>query len=253
MKANRMDLPKPPMKQNFFYPMMSQGKRAGPEFWSAGQGRHSTRREVKRRPDLKKTLMIGFIVILSRAVLPAKDNPLIIIRTDMGDITVEVFSEKAPLTAANFLRYVDEGLFEESAFYRVVRMDNQPTNDIKIEVIQGGITNRDIRRFPPIPHETTNQTGVLHKDGTISMARGAPGTASSEFFICIGDQPELDYGGQRNPDGQGFAAFGKVTEGMDIVRKIQQLPAENQHLSGPVSIHNIVRAGAKKTSSFYGS
>jgi peptidyl-prolyl cis-trans isomerase A (cyclophilin A) len=90
--------------------------------------------------------------------------------------------------------------------------------------------------LPPIVHETTEQSGILHKDGTISMARNEPGTASSEFFICIGAQPSLDFGGKRNPDGQGFAAFGKVIKGMDVVRKIQKLPETNQYLDKRVKI-----------------
>lgn len=226
--------------------MMKEGMPAGPGIFSSGQGSRCLRQEVERRPNLKKALLIGSIMIMLTAAFAEEENPLLIIQTNMGNITVEVFSEKAAVTAANFLRYVDGGLFEDASFYRVVRMDNQPNNDIKIEVIQGGVTNRNSQRFPPISHETTNKTGVLHKDGTISMARGSPGTASSEFFICIGDQPELDFGGHRNPDGQGFAAFGRVREGMDIVEKIQRLPDRNQYLPEPVVILNIVRAEAKK-------
>ena len=89
----------------------------------------------------------------------------------------------------------------------------------------------------PIKHETTNITGLLHKNGTISMARLDPGTASSEFFICINEQPELDYGGKRNPDGQGFAAFGQVIEGMHIVKNIQKLNSKNQILEKIIPIH----------------
>lgn len=95
--------------------------------------------------------------------------------------------------------------------------------------------------MPPIKHETTAETGILHGDGVISMARAEPGTASSEFFICIGDQPELDYGGMRNPDGQGFAAFGKVIEGMDVVRKIQSLKDEGQMLKEKVDITSVIK------------
>jgi len=95
--------------------------------------------------------------------------------------------------------------------------------------------------LPPIDHETTEKTGIFHKDGVISMARLQPGTASSEFFICVGDQPELDYGGKRNPDGQGFSAFGKVIAGMDVVEKIHQQPADGQTLNPRIKIHNIVR------------
>jgi peptidyl-prolyl cis-trans isomerase A (cyclophilin A) len=112
-----------------------------------------------------------------------------------------------------------------------VTLDNQPGSEVKIEVIQGGLFEDDHpQALPPIAHETTQQTGILHKDGVISMARYGPGTATGEFFICIGDQPKLDYGGIRNSDGQGFAAFGKVINGMDVVSKIQQSPEVEQYL-----------------------
>jgi kynurenine formamidase/cyclophilin family peptidyl-prolyl cis-trans isomerase len=169
-------------------------------------------------------------------------NPRVRIRTALGDIEVEVYERKAPVTAANFLQYVDRGLFKGASFYRVVRPDNQPDNAVKIEVIQGGLRfSPGQNAFPPIEHETTARTGILHKDGVISMARSAPGSATSEFFICIGDQPELDFGGKRNPDGQGFAAFGRVAAGMDSVRKIQQLPDEGQILKEKVAILNVER------------
>jgi len=169
-------------------------------------------------------------------------NPRILIKTYVGVIKAEIYEKQAPVTAANFLRYVDAGLFKGASFYRVVRPDNQPNNTVKIEVIQGGLEFSDeVRPFPPIEHETTNKTGILHKDGTISMARDAPGSATSEFFICVGDQPELDFGGKRNPDGQGFAAFGRVVEGMDVVRKVQQQPDDGQMLKQQVKILAIER------------
>jgi peptidyl-prolyl cis-trans isomerase A (cyclophilin A) len=119
-------------------------------------------------------------------------------------------------------------------------MDNQPNNDVKIEVIQGGIyTEPRFGDIKPIEHETTDKTGIKHKDGTISMARMGPGTASTEFFICVGDQPELDFGGKRNPDGQGFAAFGHIVKGIDVVRNIQQLKDKNQTLLEKVVIIRI--------------
>ncbi len=144
------------------------------------------------------------------------------ISTTKGNIVLELYAEKAPLTVANFLRYVDEKRYDGAKFYRVVRMDNQATSPVKIEVIQGGLQNDSTKMLPPIPQETTNKTGILHVDGAISMARGKPESGASEFFICINAQPELDFGGKRNPDGQGFAAFGKVIKGMEIVKKIQQ-------------------------------
>ena len=144
------------------------------------------------------------------------------IKTSVGNITVELYADKAPVTVANFLRYVDDKRYDNGSFYRVVRMDNQATSPVKIEVIQGGVHDDSSKIMPPIAQETTNKTGILHLDGTISLARGKPESGASEFFICINPQPELDFGGKRNPDGQGFAAFGKVTKGMEVVRKIQQ-------------------------------
>lgn len=167
-------------------------------------------------------------------------HPTIVIETELGDIHVEIYEEKVSITALNFLRYVDGGHFKGGSFYRTVTMDNQPNNDVKIEVIQGG-RNLDMDGFESIEHETTDRTGVLHKDGVISMARNQPGSATSEFFICVGDQPELDFGGKRNPDGQGFAAFGKVVKGMDVVRKIHMQPVEGQRLNPRIGIINIVR------------
>ena len=161
-------------------------------------------------------------------------------KTELGDIVVEINTINAPVTAYNFLDHVESGTYENSIFYRVVRLDNQPDNDVKIEVIQGGVsTEVKIDKMKPIIHESTNITGLKHLNGTLSMARMEPGTASTEFFICVGDQPELDYGGKRNPDGQGFAAFGKVVSGMDVVRKIQQQKDEKQTLLEPVKIFSM--------------
>jgi peptidyl-prolyl cis-trans isomerase A (cyclophilin A) len=173
-------------------------------------------------------------------------NPQVVITTEMGDITIEVNPRNAPITSANFLKYVDSGKYNNrSCFYRAVRSDNQPDSPVKIEVIQGGFYEDSIiekYQFAPIEHETTKETGILHKDGVISMARMEPGTATSEFFICIGDQPELDYDGKRNPDGQGFAAFGNVVKGMDVVRRVLLLKDNNQYLLKPVKIISVKRA-----------
>lgn len=169
-------------------------------------------------------------------------NPQIQLQTELGNIMLELYPQQAPITVSNFLRYVDEDRFAGAKFYRVVRMDNQPNNDTKIEVIQGGLKDDDHPlSLPTIHHETTQQTGILHKDGLISMARDEPGTASSEFFICINDQPELDFGGRRNPDGQGFAAFGKVIEETDVVRKIQSQPVDGQYLVSEIKFTAWIR------------
>jgi len=162
--------------------------------------------------------------------------------TSFGLIQIELYPDKAPITVANFLQYVDEARYGELHFYRVVHMGNQPDNKIKIEVIQGGLEiDKHPMELPPIHHETTNKTGIKHEDGTLSMARLEPGTASSEIFICINDQPELNFGGKRNPDGQGFAAFGKVVSGMDIVRQVQSKPEKEQMLVKPVKVNSITR------------
>jgi len=190
---------------------------------------------------------IGVWILAILAFLCCRDrqpvNPLALVRTEMGDIIIEVYEDRAPITATNFLRYIDENRFSDASFYRVVRTDNQPDNSIKIEVIQGGIGFwASDQRLPPVVHETTKKTGILHRDGVVSMARAEPGTASSEFFICVGDQPELDFGGKRNPDGQGFAVFGRVVKGMEVAHKIHELGAQGQRLTSPVRIRRVTKA-----------
>jgi len=139
--------------------------------------------------------------------------------TEIGLIEVSVDPVRAPLSAGDFLQYVDRGLLDGGAFYRTVRSDND-VNPVKIAGVQGGVTD-DARLLRPIPHETTSQTGIRHRDGTISLGRAEPGSATGgSFFICIGDQPEMDLGGRRNPDRLGFAAFGHVTRGMDVVHAV---------------------------------
>jgi peptidyl-prolyl cis-trans isomerase A (cyclophilin A) len=137
----------------------------------------------------------------------------------LGPIEILLELGRAPLSAGDFLKYVDRGLYAGGAFYRTVRPDDD-TNPIKIDVVQGGLTD-DGKYLDPIPHEPTSFTGLRHRDGTISIARDAVGTGTAgAFFVCIGDQPALDFGGKRNPDGQGFAAFGQVTNGMKLIREI---------------------------------
>jgi peptidyl-prolyl cis-trans isomerase A (cyclophilin A) len=155
---------------------------------------------------------------------------------------VEVDTVRAPVTGQNFLRYVDQGSYRGGRFHRTVRPDNQPDDRVKIEVIQGGPDSLRVKDFPPIKLERTSETGLAHRDGTISMARDGPDTATSDFFICLGDQPELDFGGKRNPDGQGFAAFGRVVRGMDVARQIQTARAQGQRLIPPIEIIDITRA-----------
>ena len=181
-------------------------------------------------------LVLATFALLLPLPLPAQHHPRVLMSTPLGDIVIEIYLDSASVTAGNFLAYVDEELFDGAHFYRVVTIDNQPNNDVKIEVVQGGLGFEAADRRPAIEHETTAATGIRHLDGTISMARLGPGTATSEFFICVGDQPELDFGGARNPDGQGFAAFGRVVDGMDVVRAIHGGDADCQMLSETVTI-----------------
>lgn len=168
----------------------------------------------------------------------------VLIQTELGDIEIELDAKHSPGTTDNFLKYVDGGYYDGGRFHRTVKLnpDNQPNNTIKIEVIQAGVNqdkngpDKSKDGFAPIKLERTSATGIKHKDGVISMARTEADTATSDFFICIGDQPELDFGGKRNADGQGFAAFGKVVKGMDVVKKIHQSPLEAQRLTPPIKI-----------------
>lgn len=185
-------------------------------------------------------LVAGLLSALFLGCSEGSSLPQVIIHTAQGDIVVEVDTVKSEVSAKNFLALVKRGVYDSSLIYRVVRPDNQPNSKYKIEVIQGGLfADSLVDRETQIRHETTKETGICHTDGTISMARSTPGTASTEFFICIGNQPELDFGGRRNPDGQGFSAFGHVVEGMDIVRKIQQMKDTSQYLVAPVAIVSV--------------
>ncbi len=161
---------------------------------------------------------------------------VVVLTTGLGKIELQLDQAHAPLTTANFIQYVSDGFFDGGGFVRTVTSTNQPLDKVKIAVIQATANPERKETDPPIKLERTSVTGLKHKDGTVSMARSAPDTATIDFFICIGDQPELDFGGKRNPDGQGFAAFGKVVNGMDIVRKIHQSKAQGQKLTPSMKI-----------------
>lgn len=186
--------------------------------------------------------IIGVLIACSSQNVPEGAVELVI-KTTEGNIGVAVFPEKAPKSAAAFLAIVDKGLYKRSSFYRVLNDANQPSNAPKAELLQGGLWSRTKKRpdVPRVEHETTQQTGLRHLAGTISLAREEPGSASSEFFICVADQPGLDYGGENNPDGQGYAAFGKVISGMDVVRKIYNKPENDQYFDPPILIIDIVK------------
>jgi len=195
-----------------------------------------------------RTQSIVLVCVLLAALVPAaaqraNDPVRVLVQTELGDIVLEVDTRHAPNTAANFLRYVDAHHYDGGLFHRTVKMDNQPDSPVKIEVIQAGVNpDRAKDGFPAIALERTNVTGLRHTDGAISMARGQPDSATSGWFVCINDQPSLDFGGARNPDGQGFAAFGRVTQGMDVVRKIQRAPnTDAQRLTPPIKILKAAR------------
>lgn len=180
---------------------------------------------------------LALLVWVGPACEAAPAPVAVTVRTEMGDIVLEVDAARAPITAANFLRYVDAGRYDGGGFHRSVRLDNQPGKTALIEVIQAGVKpDLSPADYPPIPLERTSKTGLRHHDGTLSMARDGADTATSDFFVCIGEQPALDFGGKRNPDGQGFAAFGRVLKGMDVVRRIQMSPADGQRLTPPILI-----------------
>ncbi len=165
------------------------------------------------------------------------------IKTVEGTIIAALYADKAPESVKAFLAIVDQGLYKRTHFYRILSDENQPSNAPKAELIQGGLWSRTKARpnLPRIPHETTQQTGLTHTEGTLSFAREEPGSASSEFFITLSDLPGFDFGGENNADGQGYAAFGKVISGMDIVRKIYRKPETDQYFDPPVMIVDIQR------------
>lgn len=197
---------------------------------------------------LKIFLLMGLLTFMSFTAQAEENTTSITIQTSLGSIDIALYPDRAPITVDNFLKYVDAGLYNDGAFTRTVRYDND-NGSPKIEVIQGG-SRSDVARFPAIPLETTQQTGIIHNNGVISMARGAPTSADAEFFITIGAQPALDFGGTRNKDGQGFAAFGIVTGGMAVVRAINAIKAtkhtgdaytKGQYLANPIKIITIIR------------
>jgi len=190
--------------------------------------------------------MNKFIIAISLLFLFSCNNnkhPRIQITTNFGNIEAELYPDKAPITVAAFLSYVDSGLYKNSSFYRVLLVESM-ASDYNSGLIQGGIwqsNNKKAISLPGIVHESPRQTGLSHTSGTLSLARSTPGTANSEFFICIGDQTGYDSSKNFNPDGLGFAAFGRVLTGMEIVRKIQSQPANGQSFTRPITILNIER------------
>jgi len=196
---------------------------------------------------MKPGLVVILGVLLTAAGFCSEKNSTttgIRIITSLGAIEVKLDPVHAPATVANFLRHVDAGHYSGGQFHRTVtsQPDNQPNNAVKIDVIQAGANATPSGpNWPPVALERTSVTGLSHRNGTVSMARAGPDTATADFFICIGEQPELDFGGRRNPDGQGFAAFGQVVRGMEIVKRIHRSKAGGQALTPPIRIERIER------------
>jgi peptidyl-prolyl cis-trans isomerase A (cyclophilin A) len=192
--------------------------------------------------DLSRRVCVAALFLFLTRGAFAEPPATVVISTPLGEIVVALDGERAPRTVANFLRHVDGKFYDGGAFHRTVTLQNQRNSSVKIEVIQAGIAaSRKTQEVPPIALERTSITGLTHQVGTVSMARAEPNTATSDFFICVTDQPELNFGGRRHPDGQGFAAFGHVVKGMNIVRKIQRSSADGQRLTPPIEIRSVRR------------
>jgi peptidyl-prolyl cis-trans isomerase A (cyclophilin A) len=154
--------------------------------------------------------------------------PRVTLATGAGAIELELSADKGPISAANFLAYVDQKRLDGASFYRAMKM----APDLSLGLIQGGLQGDPAKVLAPIAHEATSKTGLRHVNGTISLARYAPGTATCDFFICIGDQPSLDADPTQSGDNLGFAAFGHVTAGMDVVKKILGSPVSQTRGEG---------------------
>ncbi len=218
-------------------------------------------------PGQNATLTANRLVLVAGALLvlfggmgcrSGENTVGVVLETDLGEIAVRVYPDRAPISASNFLAWVEGGHYEGATFYRVTRPDNT-TGPHPIQVVQGGLLGETLRRgessppgggpIPPIAHETTDTTGILNERGTIAYARLEPGTADSEFFFNVADNPALDTGNTaRQPDGQGYATFGRVVRGMKILKEIQGLPTiaeagsevtRGQMLEQPVVIRDV--------------
>lgn len=174
---------------------------------------------------------LSLIAALTVLTACADKTPNVVLQTEMGPIEIEVYPAKAPASAADFLYYVDNGLYDGQGFYRVVRADNDPL-EMGMAIIQGGRLDA-LPLSSGIDHERTQDTGLSNLAGTVSIARDAPGSGSAAyFFINTGDNPFLDTGGARNPDGEGYASFAKVVSGMDIALAIQMQDTATRRKAG---------------------
>jgi cyclophilin family peptidyl-prolyl cis-trans isomerase len=199
-----------------------------------------------KRPAAERTHLLGYDPAQAPTFRwrdePVPARPRVRLYTAAGELELELDTRAAPQTVTNFLRYVHAGHYADGQFYRAVTAQNQPTNAVKIAVLQARANQAKTNQFfPAIPLERTRDSGLRHLDGTLSMARSGPDTAQDQFFICIGDQPELDFGGRRHSDGQGFAAFGRVVQGLELIRQFHGQAVEGQQLREPVPVQRAIR------------
>jgi peptidyl-prolyl cis-trans isomerase A (cyclophilin A) len=193
---------------------------------------------------LRSTICVVLLLAFAACKTKSTGNPHVEISTRFGDIEIELYPRQAPITVAAFLSYIDSGYYKTASFYRVLVDEDQPSYAPKSEIIQGGIwkaNNQLLQRIPGIKHETTAQTKLSHTNGTVSLARQEPGTANTEFFICVGDQPGFDFGGENNPDGQGYAAFGRVVKGMNVVNRMYVAPERDGQFTPQIYITGMRR------------
>ncbi len=191
----------------------------------------------------KNTILLLLCLPFAACTHTTYKTPHVLLNTFYGEVEIELYPDKAPKTVAAFLKYVDSGYYKNSSFYRLLGNENLPP-EYNNGLVQGGIFKTDptlLDKLPGIVLETTKQTGLLHTSGTISLARTTANSANTEFFICVGDQPQFNADEKASGDGLGFAAFGKVVKGMDIIRKIQNTPSHADSFDTPVKIDNIER------------
>jgi peptidyl-prolyl cis-trans isomerase A (cyclophilin A) len=201
-------------------------------------------------------MLLRFVLALAVLLLPApvvaQSTTTVVMTTELGDIVIALETERAPVTAGNFLRYADEKRFDGTVFYRAMRLDWDPQPN---GLVQGGTQFDPARILPPIAHEPTSTSGIRHVAGTISMARYEPGSATGDFSIMLSPQPFLD-ADPASDDAErraGYAAFGQVVEGMEVVRAIFDAPVDpekgegamkGQMLAEPVKIISVRRVEA---------
>jgi len=191
---------------------------------------------------MKKIFLLAIITVFISCTAKKYKEPHVLISTTAGDIEVELYPDKAPKSVAGFLANVDKGIYKGAAFYRVLKNEDLGADNNE-GLIQGGVYKTDLSKAaqPFIEHESPKQTGLSNTSGAISLARTTPGSASTEFFICIGDQTQFDSSRRTNPDGLGYAVFGKVFTGMPVVRSIQSGKNNGDQMVNQIKILDIKR------------